>query len=264
MTGWHVADGGKGHHSAYLPLGHMPARIRRKPVPGRCPQRQVPAGRMPGEEHGPIADQVSADGLPDEGRKRVHRGGDIIERAGPAAATLASTAELRNAHCEPRGRERRRERTCVCPVIGCPPEPSVQEQHQGRRPQARRLSAARRRTHALRRQAHVRDMLRPWSIGDHQVRRRRRPGQHITGCQRASTSHIRPGHPPADHPPAPSQPARSPAGRGHRRPNGPAQRPAQSPPTRIRMKLALPQPTHTHAPPQRLWQTCPGQTMFLS
>ena len=247
VAGHHVTDGGKGHHSAYLPPGHVPARIRRKPVPGHCPQRQVPAGRMPAEEHRPIADQVSAGGLPDEGRQRVHGAGDIVERAGPAAATLATAAELRDAHREPRGRERRRERAGVCPVIGCPPEPSVQEQHQWRRPRARCRSAARHPTRARRRcacprrrptsarsarrwQAHVCDMLRPRPIGDHQVRRWGRPGQHVTSCQGASTSHIRPGRAPApitrrtpintgpDHPP----------GADHRRPTAPAPRPTSA------------------------------------
>ena len=237
MTSRHVTNGGKGHHSTYLPLGDVPARIRRKPVPGRCPQRQVPASRMPAEEHRPIADQVSADGLPDEGRQRVHGAGDIVERAGPAAATLASAAELRDAHREPRGRERRRERAGVCPVIGCPPEPSMQEQHQWRRPRARCLSAARHPTHARRRCAGPRRHHPPHQRAEHaeaagarlrhapaQVHRRS-PGPAAepawTARHQLSTSlHVshsarspRPGHlPNADRPPAPiARRRRSPA-----------------------------------------------------
>ncbi len=134
---------------------------------------------MPGEQHGLVADQPGASGLADAGRQRVHRGGDIVERSRPAAAALARPAVLRYADREPRGRQRGRERAGVHPVEGRPPEPAMQEHDQ------------RRRAGGPARQAHIRHAVGPGTVADHQVRRRRGPGQHIR-CQRASTSHGRP------------------------------------------------------------------------
>ena len=63
----------------------MPRRPRRKQVPGRGPQRQVPAGGMPGEQHRGLIHPACR-------RRGGHAGqhvdgcGDIVEGACPAAA----------------------------------------------------------------------------------------------------------------------------------------------------------------------------------
>src|SRR5262252_3780497 len=58
-----------------------PPGTGRLPVPGRRPQGQVPARRMPGEQRGLIADPVGADGVTDEGWKCVDSSGNVIEGA---------------------------------------------------------------------------------------------------------------------------------------------------------------------------------------
>jgi hypothetical protein len=85
---------------------------------------------MPSEQRGLIAHSASASRITDKRRERVHGGGDVVKGARPAAAALTGAPELRHAHRESGGRERRREWAGVGPVKGHTPEPAMQEDHQ--------------------------------------------------------------------------------------------------------------------------------------
>lgn len=138
----------------------MPGGIERKGVTGGGPQRQVPAGAVPGEHDPPGVHGVRAQRPHGERGQGVDGGGDVVERVRPTARRrgllarvgaavaagrrlLAAAAVLHRRHGEAAAGEVRGERRDVPAVVACAPGAAVQHHDERRGPRGDTGRAAR-------------------------------------------------------------------------------------------------------------------------